>query len=212
MTAIAFSAFFVGFIHSLSPGHWLPVVLVVKARRWGMGHAAIAALTAASGHILVSVSLGVLAAILGNELFGDHLEVIEENAGWILISFGVIYAVYSKFKHQDCHGHEHHGPKPPPKAKGPYLFLFSLGLAPCFAVLPIFATAVGFGNTSLVMSMAAFSIGVVAALMGGSLLVSRKLVKLDHPLFEHHGDTLAGAGVALMGVFLLVFPHAHHVH
>lgn len=209
MLAIALSAAFVGFIHSLSPGHWLPVVLIVKARRWGHFHAALASLIAASGHILVSVSLGIIASLVGNRFFEDHLHEVEENAGWILIAFGIFYALYSRRKHHDCHGHEHHGPKPPKSGKGAFVFLFSLGLSPCFAVLPVFATAVGFGNKSLALAMAAFSLGVITALMGGSLLVSRGLVKLDHPLFEHHGDTLAGAGVALMGIFLLVFPHAH---
>lgn len=208
MTAIALSAAFVGFIHSLSPGHWLPVVLIVKAKRWGHAYAALAALTAAAGHIFVSVGLGIVAQVLGHGLFEERLHFLEENAGWILIVFGIAYAAYSHFKHQDCHGHEHHGPEPR-EGKSAFLFLFSLGLSPCFAVLPVFATAVGFGSLSLYASMVAFSLGVIVALMGGSFLVSRGLVKLDHPIFEHHGDTLAGLGVTLMGLFLLLYPHTH---
>lgn len=57
--------------------------------------------------------------------------------------------------------------------------------------------------------MAAFSIGVIVALLGGSLLVSRGLVKLDHPVFEHYGDVITGLGVAAMGLVLIFFPHTH---
>lgn len=208
MLILALSAAFVGFVHSLAPGHWLPVVLMVKARRWSLNQAALGALVAASGHIFVSLSLGVLASIIGKSFFSHHLHEVEEYAGWVLVTFGVCYALYSHFRHRQCHGHEHHGPVPR-AGTAPYVFLFSLGLSPCFAVLPIFATAVGLGTASLLFSMASFSVGVIAAFLGGSLLVSKGLVRLDHPVLEHHGDLITGLGVSAMGVILLFIPHSH---
>lgn len=207
---LALSAAFVGLIHSLSPGHWLPVVLMVKARKWDLAHAAWAAVVAAAGHIFVSLGLGIVGAFVGKTLFAPQLHELEEHAGVILITFGLAYAVYSRFHHRHCHGHEHHGPDPRKKGKrAPYLFLFSLGFSPCFAVLPVFATAIGMGTAVLISCMIAFSIGVLLALVGGSLLVSHRLVKLDHPIFEHHGDLITGLGVAFMGVILTLFPHVH---
>ncbi len=206
---LALSAAFVGLVHSLSPGHWLPVVLMVKARKWDLAHAAFAALVAASGHIFVSLGLGIIGAIVGHSFFGPHLHEVEEHAGIILVVFGLTYAVYSRFQHRHCHGHEHHGPDPKKANKAPYLFLFSLGFSPCFAVLPVFATAIGMGTAVLFASMVAFSIGVLIAMIGGSLLVSHGIIKLDHPLFEHHGDLITGLGVAAMGVILMLFPHTH---
>lgn len=206
---LALSAAFVGFIHSLSPGHWLPVVLMVKARKWDTAQSILGAVVAASGHILVSVGLGVVGALVGGAFFENQLAELEEHAGAILIVFGLAYAIYSRFQHRHCHGHEHHGPDPRREKKAPYVFLFSLGFSPCFAVLPIFVAAIGMGTGVLVLSMLLFSIGVLAALVGGSLLVSKGLVKLDHPIFEHHGDLITGLGVAAMGLILLVFPHTH---
>ncbi len=206
---IALSAAFVGFIHSLSPGHWLPVVLMVKTRKWNTVQAAWGALIAASGHIFVSVGLGLLGSFIGHSLFAPYLHEVEEHAGLILIICGLSYAIYSRFRHRHCHGHEHHGPDPRVSGKAPYIFLFSLGFSPCFAVLPIFATAIGMGTGVLALTMVFFSLGVIAALLGGSLLVSRGLVKLDHPVFEHHGDLITGIGVAVMGLILVLFPHTH---
>ncbi len=206
---LALSAAFVGFVHSLSPGHWLPVVLMVKARKWDLPQATVAALVAASGHVVVSLGLGILAAFIGQSLFAPYLHELEEHAGVILIVSGLLYAIYSRFRHRHCHGHEHHGPDPRKASKAPYVFLFSLGFSPCFAVLPVFATAIGMGNGVLALTMLFFSVGVIAALVGGSLLVSRGLVKLDHPIFEHHGDLITGLGVAAMGLLLVLFPHTH---
>lgn len=206
---LALSAAFVGFVHSLSPGHWLPVVLMVKTRKWDLAQATVAALVAASGHVVVSLGLGILAAFIGQSLFAPYLHELEEHAGVILIISGLAYAIYSRFRHRHCHGHEHHGPDPRAASKAPYVFLFSLGFSPCFAVLPVFATAIGMGNGLLALTMLFFSVGVIAALVGGSLLVSRGLVKLDHPIFEHHGDLITGLGVAAMGLLLVLFPHTH---
>lgn len=206
---LALSAAFVGLVHSLSPGHWLPVVLMVKARKWDLAHSALGAVVAASGHIFVSLGLGVVGALIGNSFFSPYLEKLEEHAGGILILFGLAYAIYSRFQHRHCHGHEHHGPDPKKGKRAPYLFLFSLGFSPCFAVLPIFVTAIGMGTGVLISCMIAFSIGVLIALVGGSLLVSHKILKLDHSIFEHHGDLITGLGVALMGVVLMFFPHVH---
>jgi hypothetical protein len=206
---LAWSAAFVGFVHSLSPGHWLPVVLLVKSRKWDTAHAALAAVVAASGHIIVSVGLGIVGALIGTSLFGPYLHGMEEHAGLILILFGLAYAIWSRFQHRHCHGHEHHGPDPRRQTRAPYVFLFSLGFSPCFAVLPVFLTAVGAGTATLVLCMVFFSAGVLAALVGGSLLVSKGLVKLDHPIFEHHGDLITGLGVAAMGLILLFLPHTH---
>lgn len=206
---LALSAAFVGFIHSLSPGHWLPVVLIVKARKWDLAQAALGAFIAAAGHIFVSVGLGFIGLVIGKEFFAPYLHELEEHSGMILIFFGLAYAVYSRFSHRHCHGHEHHGPDPRKSGKAPYVFLFGLGFSPCFAVLPVFATAIGAGSGVLFLCMFAFAIGVVVALVGGSLLVSRRLVKLDHPVFEHHGDLITGLGVAAMGLVLVLLPHTH---
>jgi nickel/cobalt exporter len=210
MMILALSSAFVGLVHSLAPGHWLPVVLMAKTKRWSMQQAAFGAIVAASGHILVSLSLGLLASLIGHTFFEGSLHKVEENAGWILVVFGIFYAIYSRFQHRHCndHDHGHHGPKPK-KETAPYLFLFSLGFSPCFAVLPLFATAVGMGSMSLMVVMVTFSLGVLTALVGGSLLVARGLVKLDHPILDHYGELITGLGVAAMGAFLLLFPHVH---
>jgi len=210
MMILALSSAFVGLVHSLAPGHWLPIVLMAKAKRWSMREAAFGALVAASGHIIVSISLGLLASFIGHAFFAENLHALEENAGWILVVSGISYAIYSRFQHRHCHDHDHghHGPEPK-KDMAPYWFLFGLGFSPCFAVLPLFTTAIGLGTGSLMLVMITFSVGVLAALVGGSLLVARGLVKLDHPLLEHYGDVITGVGVAVMGSILLIFPHTH---
>jgi nickel/cobalt exporter len=218
MFIVAASAAFVGLVHSLAPGHWLPVVLMAKTRRWPMKTAVVGAVIAASGHIFLSIALGLASIWIGVHYFSAYEEQIEQYAGLALGVFGLIYATLAYFRHSGCHGHTHHGPEvesefssdanQKPKSghrKTPFLFLFTLGFTPCVAVLPVFAAASSWGSLAIVLSFVAFSLGVLASLIGSTLLVSLGLVKLDHPVLEHYGDVITGSGVAIMGVLLFLF-------
>jgi cytochrome c biogenesis protein CcdA len=208
MMILAFSAAFVGLVHSLAPGHWLPVVLMAKARKWPIRTAVIGALMTASGHILLSLALGVASIWIGAQLLSSYEPEIERYAGLALSLFGLVYAGFSFFRHSHCHGHTHHGPDPRGR-KAPFFFLFSLGLSPCVAVLPVFAAAASEGALAVTVTLAAFAVGVLTSLIGSTLLVSLGLVKLDHPIFEHYGDVITGLGVTLMGLLLFFFSHSN---
>ncbi|MEK6579645.1 MAG: hypothetical protein AABZ55_10500 [Bdellovibrionota bacterium] len=202
------SAAFVGFFHSLAPGHWLPVVLISKSKKWGMSTAAFGAVIAASGHILLSIGIGAASVFAGTHFLHGWDEVLEKYAALGLILFGFIYAGFSYFSHSHCVGHSHHGPVPTKKRglKGPFLFLFSLGFSPCVAAIPVFLAASSRGPLAVILCMSAFSCGVLLALLSATLLAVSGITKIDHELFEHHGDVVTGLGVALMGAALFIWP------
>lgn len=201
MVVLAVSAALVGLVHSLAPGHWLPVVLMAKSRRWPMRTAVLGASIVAAGHILLSLILGLVSIFVELQFLARYEEEIERYAGLGLGLFGLIYAGYAYFKHASCHGHTHHGPDPKGQ-KAPYAFLFSLGFSPCVVALPIFAAAAAHGSFSTILAFLSFCLGVLAALIGSTVLVTKGLVKLDHPIFEHYGDVITGLGVAFMGTIL----------
>jgi|GEM_PF-240261 len=211
MSLICGLALVVGFVHSLAPGHWLPVVFLVRSRKWGGQQAFFAAVVAATGHVVSSVILGAMVFVAGDRVFGISWHELEGYSGYFLAGFGIIYSVFSFRKHRSCHGHEHHGPTYR-KGVNPYLFLFTIGLAPCFAVLPVFFAANAYGQMVLSASMVCFSLGVLGAFLSGSYLSSKGHLKLDHPLFEHYGDVLTGAAVFLSGVLLVILPEVFHFH
>lgn len=202
---LMFSAAFVGFIHSLAPGHWLPVVLMSKARRWPLRLALCGALMTALGHIVLSIFIATASIWLGVQFLTQYEEIIEQYASIGLIFFGLVYALVSFLRHSSCHGHTHHGPDPEGQT-APFLFLFSTGLSPCVAVLPVFAAAATEGKMQVLLSLVAFIGGVLASILGATALARFGLFKLDHPLFEHYGDVITGIGVALTGVTLFYFP------
>lgn len=213
MIWIMASAITVGFIHSLAPGHWLPVVLLAKSRRWGPRTAALAALVTASGHILLSLAISAVALALGTQVLETHEHAIEAYAGLGLAVFGAVFAGYSYYRHSKCVGHTHHGPEPRESGGDPIPlrrslgFLFAVGFSPCVAVFPVFVAALPHGTTGWLLTGASFAAGVSLALAGSVLVVSLGLLKLDHPVFEHFGDVLTGLAMVLLGLGLFLFAH-----
>lgn len=203
------AAFVVGFLHSLAPGHWLPVVLTARSRKWRSGQIALGAAIAATGHIVVSLLVALGAVLLGATVLASYEEEIEHYAGWGLIAFGVLFALLSWRKHSECddHVHAHHGPqlsaRDAKRKREPYWFLLSVGLAPCVAVIPVIVAASGQGWVLILGSVFGFIGGVLTAFLGASLLVARGLVELDHPWLEHHDDFITGIAVAVLGAILL---------
>lgn len=99
----------VAFIHTIAgPDHYIPFIVLSKARKWSMSKTMIWTLLCGLGHVLSSIVLAILIAFLGIEIF--KLESIEsirgEFATWMLILFGMVYSIYGLLVL--LHGHAHH--------------------------------------------------------------------------------------------------------
>lgn len=105
----------IGFIHTLiGPDHYIPFIAMSKAGNWSKVKTIWITIIAGVGHVLSSVVLGVIGIALG--LAVTSLEIIEsfrgELAGWLLITFGLLYFawgiryLYKNKKHSHPHFHE----------------------------------------------------------------------------------------------------------
>lgn len=104
------SAAFLGFIHTLlGPDHYLPFIVLGKARNWSVSRTMWITFISGVGHVGGSVILGVIGIALGISL--SKLELIESHrgnlVGWLLIAFGLFYSVYGIKKYIKKNGHSH---------------------------------------------------------------------------------------------------------
>lgn len=104
------SAAFLGFIHTLlGPDHYLPFIVLSKARQWSQSKTLVITLLSGIGHVLGSVVIGVTGIAMG---IGLHkLEALESYRGnivaWLLIVFGLAYFFYGMSKYIKNRGHAH---------------------------------------------------------------------------------------------------------
>jgi len=94
---LAGTAASIGLVHTIiGPDHYLPFIVISRARRWTLRKTLFVSFLAGLGHILSSVVLGFLGIALGIAV--AKLEGVEsargEIAAWLLIGFGFAYFVW----------------------------------------------------------------------------------------------------------------------
>jgi sulfite exporter TauE/SafE len=99
-----------GFIHTaLGPDHYLPFIVLSKARNWNVAKTMWITFISGVGHVGGSVVIGIVGIALGISL--NKLTFIEEFRGNIvallLIAFGLGYTIYGFYKFLKNGGHHH---------------------------------------------------------------------------------------------------------
>jgi len=106
------TALILGLTHTvLGPDHYIPFIVIGRARRWSLAQTAILTAVCGVGHVASSVVLGMAGAAAGAAL--GSLEALEgargELAGWSLLVFGVGYGLFGVWRalKGKRHGHVH---------------------------------------------------------------------------------------------------------
>ena len=110
LTLLSITAASLGFIHTaLGPDHYLPFIVLSKARKWTVSKTMWITFISGIGHVGGSVVIGLIGIALGLSL--NKLTFIEEFrgeiVGYLLITFGLIYTVYGLYKFLKNGGHHH---------------------------------------------------------------------------------------------------------
>jgi nickel/cobalt exporter len=227
-TAAATAAF-----HTLIPDHWLPFVLVGRARGWsGRTTAAVSGLSALV-HTVLSLALGLAALLLGQSVAHAVGERLERGSGILLVVFGTAYALWAwrKGGHfhpggallhasdeaDHCDGHE--GPESvdhlhyhaddawigEEAGKGAVPLALIVGLNPCVLVLPIMVATADQGAGALALVTGAYSITTIALMVGLSVAGVVGTRRIPVPPIARHMETASGLLIAGVGlVFLLI--------
>ena len=162
LTLLLGTAASIGFVHTLlGPDHYLPFVVMSKAREWSRLKTIIVTILCGIGHVLGSVVLGLLGVGLGWAV--GSMELVEsvrgELAAWALIAFGLTYGAWGVWRaikrkphthlhvhgngtvhtHQHGHSAEHaHVHDNPGKVSiTPWVLFTVFVLGPCEPLIPL---------------------------------------------------------------------------
>lgn len=94
----------VGFLHSIMPDHWVPLAVFARTQRWSLIRTARTSLLASIGHVLTSIILGGIIALVGLQ-FRSTFETQQGHiVGVVLVLTGIGFAIWAL----TGHGHHHH--------------------------------------------------------------------------------------------------------
>jgi len=218
--------------HTLIPDHWLPFVLVGKARRWSVGTTALVSGLSALIHVALSVALGLATLAIGLAAVEVIGESLERAGGALLVLFGVTYAVWSWRKgghfHPGgrlLHAHEHdepcrgeEGDRNPEHLHyhadgeliGGKLGWSGIGLAviigvnPCVLMLPIMLASANKGTLAFWSVVAAYVVPTVLLMVGLSVIGVAGSRKIPVPGAARYMELASGLLIALLGAAFLI--------
>ena len=214
----------IGFIHTIfGPDHYLPFIVMSKARGWSTFKTGIITFLCGLGHILGSIILGFIGITLGIAV--SKLEFVEsvrgEIAAWFFIIFGFTYFVWGLHRairnkaHRHTHAHDagkqhshlhrHIGGHTHPHGAGhksltPWVLFTIFVFGPCEPLIPILMYPAAKGSI-LTVGIVAFVFGftTILTMLGVVLAFSLGLVKVPLMKLERYTHALAGLVIFLSG-------------
>ncbi len=217
----------IGFIHTvLGPDHYLPFIVIGRARKWTLSKTLFISFLCGLGHVLSSVIIGFVGIALGIAIF--RIEGIEffrgSVAAWLLIGFGLAYFIWGlhlairkkPHKHLHLHAedaeHEHlhthqkaeHSHVHDEKAKThitPWLLFIIFVFGPCEPLIPLLMYPAAKHNIGgVVLVTLAFGLTTVLTMLVIIFAASWGVRIIRLGFLEKYVHAIAGAMIFVSGI------------
>ncbi len=218
------TAITLGFVHTVvGPDHYLPFIVMSKARNWTMRRTLMITVLCGLGHILSSVVIGFIGIAAGIAI--SKIEMFEGHRGnvaaWAFIIFGFVYMIWGIYRavknkkhthihfhkggkvHEHEHTHEHDHSHVHKQNITPWVLFTIFLLGPCEPLVPLLmypAANNSIGGTVLVSSafgittIGTMTLIVFLASYGIKIIKTDKLEKYMHAIA---GFTIFASGMAI---------------
>lgn len=215
----------VAILHTLAgPDHYLPFIVMGRARRWSTARTVLWTTLCGLGHVGSSVLLALLGAVFGSGLERIlYFERLRGNlAAWAMIAFGLVYLVWGLKKvsrgqaHTHLHGHdggqvqEHRHAHDTPHAHlhgetegfrlTPWILFTIFILGPCEPMIPLIMYPAAQGSWSDVWTVVlTFGALTIASMLLVVLLALKGMSLLPTRRVERFNHALAGGTILVAG-------------
>ena len=222
---LSISAASLGFIHTiLGPDHYLPFIVLSKARQWSRNKTMWITFLSGIGHVGSSILIGIIGITMGLSL--SKLENIEafrgELAGWMLFGFGVLYTLYGIYKYLKSM-HHYHLPAflLPEKIRGlqhlpteekgedttkltPWILFLIFVFGPCEVLIPLFIfTAYQHSVLGTITVALLFSVATIATMLCAVYVGQKGTSLIRFKKHERYLHLLAGLVILISGIGIL---------
>lgn len=206
----------------LGPDHYLPFLMLARARGWTRARTALVTLACGLGHVLSSIALGAVGLAIGAGVgWVEKAEGMRGDwAGWALILFGVAYTLWGiRVGLRGRHGlrpHEHgghvhihaggqlhhaHAGTVVDSSTSFWALFIIFVLGPCEPLIPLFVLPASRGDWGLaVWTGVVFGAVTLASMLALVLAGHAGLARLPLGRLERWAHAMAGAVVLASGV------------
>lgn len=229
LAVLTWTAATLGVVHTLiGPDHYVPFVMLSKARNWSAARTAAVTAACGAGHVLGSVVLGAVGIAAGVAL--ARLEIVESVrssiAAWLLITFGIVYGAWGlrhairgrhhrhphthgtgevhdhDHAHDDAHAHVHDAPQA--RSVTPWILFIVFVFGPCEPLIPLLMFPAALESAwGVALVAGVFGLATVATMLFCVLLLTYGVKTARLGRLEPYSHALAGGAVALCGALVL---------
>lgn len=224
---LSLTAISLGFFHTLlGPDHYLPFIVMSKAKNWSLKKTMLITFLCGLGHVASSVVLGLIGIAVGISV--TKLVAVESFRGniaaWLFIAFGLVYMIISirnlikKKKHTHSHHHfdgenhhhehDHHHDHSHIHQKEssnttPWILFLIFVFGPCEPLIPILMYPAAQNNMqgAIIVSLL-FSAVTIATMMSIVLAFNLGLNKINLKPLEKYSHLIAGAMIFVSGLVI----------
>lgn len=214
----------VAVLHTLSgPDHYLPFVVMGRARQWSAARTVFWTALCGTGHVAGSVVIALLGAVLGYGL--ERVRLVEEIRGnlaaWAMIAFGAVYLAWGLKQalragthghahthggREHAHGHAHGGAHAHPHGETegfrltPWILFTIFVFGPCEPMIPLVMYPAAQGAWLEMWAVVAiFTALTVGAMLATVLLAVRGIRLLPLNRIGRFNHAVAGGTLLLAG-------------
>lgn len=210
-----------GVLHSILPDHWVPLAVVARTQRWSLAHVARISALAAAGHVMTSVILGAIIAVIGLA-FQRQIETQQGHiVGVVLALTGLGFLVWGLTGHGHHHDHDHaahahdhgaHAHEPshaePTQPLGRRLAAiavpFGVAASPDLTILPVALAAGAIGATAVGSVLFVFAALTMATFVGLTVLATLAGYQIKGEWLEDNAMTITAVVLISIGVVAYV--------
>lgn len=227
---LAGTAATLGLVHTiLGPDHYLPFIVISRARSWSLPKTLLISFFCGLGHVLSSVVLGFLGIALGIAV--SHIKAVESFRGgaaaWLLIGFGFTYFIWGLHRalknkphkhlhfhaegrehdhlhsHETEHSHVHSQPK-----KGvnltPWILFVIFVFGPCEPLIPlVMYPGLKHNISGLILVTSAFGLTTILTMLTIIFVSSWGVSFLHFGRMEKYIHAIAGAMIFISGISVM---------
>ncbi|NTW32666.1 MAG: hypothetical protein HGB12_08590 [Bacteroidetes bacterium] len=224
--ALVITAASLGFLHTLAgPDHYLPFIVMSKARNWSNIKTIWITVLCGIGHVGSSIIIGAIGIIFG--LAVAKIEIFEGYRGsiaaWLFILFGLVYFLWGLWKglknkthkhihihdetnihihvHEHEHGHNHIHKEEKQINLTPWILFTIFVFGPCEPLIPMLMMPAAEQSTiGIILVATVFSVVTIATMLTMVLLPLYGLKMLPMKFLHRYMHAIAGATILLCGI------------
>ena len=220
----------VAILHSILPDHWVPLAVVARTQRWSLFHVGRITFLAALGHVVTSLVLAGILAVIGLQF----QKVVETQQGHIigavLVLTGLIFLIWGivgtgpqghhhgeghththelthdQHEHEQEQEHDHRYDKDMVKEPSIARRLaaiaipFGVAASPDLTILPVALAASALGIGAVVGVLSTFAIFTIVTFVGLTVIATIAGYQVKGAWIENNANTLTSLVLIAIGV------------